>query len=128
MTLASRPELFDHEWQRVFPPRLASLVGQYSSNEQHVLLAIEVELLEILYEGSNPFALGRDGVTSIQIDARRVRLPLSNLQVVKKIEYRHSEKLRKLRQLVGRYQSLSGFEFLIGLQGNTDMSSSSPCI
>ena len=49
-----------------------------------MLLAFEVELLEIMDERSNPLASGCDDVPRSQIEALRIRLSLSDLQVLKK--------------------------------------------
>jgi hypothetical protein len=58
-------EAFAHGSRRCFAAR--RIVGQRPSNNEQVLLALEIELLEIVYEGGNPIGLRGDGVDNVRL-------------------------------------------------------------
>src|ERR1700730_4533089 len=92
-----------------------------------MLLALEIQLLEIVYEGGNPIGLRCDGVDNVRLQLLGVCPFLADQQVLKKIEHGHGEEIGKFRELLGRDQSLTSFVFFIRLKRDTEMRGCSRC-
>ena len=90
-----------------------------------MLLAIEVELIEIIDKGGNPIGVRCDSVGSVRTKLPGVQLRLTNPQILKKVEHGHGKEFRKLRELACWNQSLTGFVLFVRRPRDTDMRCSS---
>ena len=88
-----------------------------------MLLPLEIELLEIVYESCNSIGLRCDGVNGVRLQLLDVWLLLADLQVFKEVEHRHRKELGKVRELLRRDQVLTGLVLFVRFQRDTHMRS-----